>query len=144
VKTVKAIITLFIPDKFYGFGKVPDTEEQFFFHLGDFRWIPGQSSPPPVVGEWVQVEYDDTQPKRGSAPKASRVERLQQPLQVQGDVEQFDVGRGYGFIKGKDGKSYYLHRSDMDDPSIPVKGDRVRYFAGFKRGKPRACYCQIM
>lgn len=144
MKTIKARITLYVPNKLFGFGKAPDTGEQFFFHLGDFRWLGNMPTPPPVVGEWVEAEYDPTQKKRGSAPKARRVARLNQPDEVMGDVDAFDVVKGYGFINGDDGKSYYLHRSDMEDESlIPVKGDRVQFYGGFKRGKPRACYVRI-
>lgn len=145
MKTIKARVTLYVPDKLYGFAKDPDSGEQVFFHLGDFRWLANVPLPPPVMGEWVEAEYDPSQTQRGSAPKARRVARVNQPDELQGEVETFDVVKGYGFVAGDDGKSYYLHRSDMDDDNlIPVQGDRVQFWAGYKRGKPRACYVRIV
>lgn len=140
---MKARITMYSPAQMFGFARNLSTGQDVFFHLGDFRWISGMPRPPPVVGEWVEVEFDPSKQVGDKPPKASRVTRLAQPEFLGGTVDQFDVDRGYGFITADDGKSYYLHRSDVDEGGIPVKGERVEFFAGFKRGKPRACYITI-
>ena len=140
MKTFKGRVTRYVPNKQYGFAKDPDSEEEVFFHLGEFRWLGSMGSPPPVVGEWVECEYDPSIPKRGSAIRARRVARVNQPNEIEGVVLTFDSHRGYGYIKGDDGRDYYLHRSEVEDNILPVVGERVRFYDGFMKGKPRACY----
>lgn len=144
MKTFKGRVTMYAPEKMYGFAKDPKGPEEVFFHLGEFRWLGTSGTPPPVVGEWVECEYDPTKPKRGSAVRARRVSRMSQPPEVEGVVLTFDSQRGYGFIKADDGTEYYLHRSEVEDNILPVVGERVRFYGGFKKGKPRACYIRRM
>ena len=139
MKVEKMRITMYSPDKMYGFAKNPKTGNEVFFHLGEFRWM-DEGVPPPVIGEWVEAEWDPERPKKGSAIRARRVSRLAEPDHVAGTVITFDSKRGYGFIRSQEGTEYYLHRSEVEDNSLPVVGDRVTFYAGFKKGKPRACY----
>ncbi len=136
-------VTMFTPEQSYGFAKNSETGSQCFFHLANFSWLRGYMDPLPVVGECVLVEYDPEKPLKGNAPRASRVTRLSQPPQHLGTVDSFDVQRGYGFIIAENGTSFYLHRSDVVENLIPVVGKRVQFWEGFKRNKPRACYCEV-
>ena len=44
-----------------------------------------------------------------------------------GEVTIFDNFRGYGFIKGAEGKSYFLHIQEIEGRQYPVKGDRFKF-----------------
>jgi cold shock CspA family protein len=157
-------ISKYIPEKLYGFCSLAgdqDSADQVFFHLGAFFpqtqkinkpkkcdrcakincvWF--QTQPPPILGELVEVTLGmEAQPNK--APKAERVERLTFPSILTGLVETFDGQRGYGFLKGEDGISYHLHRSEVAEGRIPLKGQQVLFYAGTRHGKPRACHVRI-
>jgi len=152
-------ILKYIPEGLYGFAA--DDSGQVFFHLGSFDpggpWMfhprcstcpkegcPwGHTSPPPVLGEPVQVELGDTPAGDGQAPRAVKVTRIHAPLTVEGFVVAFDAPRGFGFIRGTDEVSYHLHRCEMVDGRLPQLGQRVMFYAGMRQGKPRACHARI-
>jgi len=134
----------YIPHKMYGFA-IDSSGEQTFFHLGSFH--PGQFDldppPPPILGEPVEVELD-REKADNKARRASRVQRVQQPTALAGRVESFDTERGYGFIEGHDSVSYHLHRSEILNNRVPLPGNKVRFFAGIRQGRPRACHVLIL
>lgn len=138
-------VELYAPDKLYGFCEGDGS--RVFFHLEAFaagRWGGLSSSPPPILGERVQVDYDEeSNPGNGKAPRALSVERCDPPVRVKGVVESFNMTTGWGFALGDDGVSYYLHRSEVGRGRLPVAGQRVTFYAGFKRGRPRACHVQV-
>jgi cold shock CspA family protein len=75
----------------------------------------------------------------GKSPRAASVQRLNSPERLQGIVKSFDSVKGWGFIeRGQD--LYFLHRSDLAQPFTPVIGSTVVFYAGTKKGRPRACY----
>ena len=135
----------YIPNKLYGFA-VDDEGQQVFFHLGSFK--PGDfridPPPPPILGETVEVEVDDTCVIAGKAPKATSVVRSECPFLIEGVVETFDSHRGYGFVLGDDGKSYHLHKSEVLGGRVPLIQQKVRFYAGLRMGKPRACHVEIL
>lgn len=140
-------VTMYNPAKLYGFARSADTGAEVFFHLEVFR--PGVSDgpeppPPPVAGELVTVEYDPSTAEEGKPPRASKVVRAHPQVLLQGRVDQFDEGRGWGFITGADGKSYHLHRSEVLDGRLPLPGGRVSFFGGSRRDRPRACYVRVL
>jgi len=131
---------MYSPDRMYGF--VESGRERVFFHLEAFMvgsWTP---APPPIVGEEVRVDYA---PNEGSekAPRARLVARIHEPVFVTGVVETFNPDKGWGFAKGEDGESYYLHRSEVEGGRLPLPGQQVRFFRGAKKGRPRACYVRV-
>ena len=55
---------------------------------------------------------------------------------MKGIVTWYNIQRGYGFIKGNDGKDVFVHKSDVPFWTIYLKeGDRVEYIIeNSKRG----------
>lgn len=132
----------YLPKKLFGFV-VTDEGRQVFFHIRAFKWGDFSTNPPPIIGETVDVEYDEEGPSNGKAPKARTVFRLTEPRASFGTIEDFNEKRGYGFIKTDDGRSHYLHRSEMKDGRLPMPGMVVTFFEGFKQGRTRACYVTL-
>lgn len=132
----------YLPKKLFGFV-VDDSGQQVFFHIRAFKWGDFSTTPPPIIGELVDVEYDAGGPSNGKAPKARLVTRLTEPRVSFGVVEDFNEGRGYGFIRTDDGRSHYLHRSEMKDGRLPMPGMSVTFFEGFRQGRTRACYVSL-
>ena len=158
--TLEMCIHKYIPNSLYGFA-IDDTG-QVFFHLGVFNpnksgdvpvacrfchkigctW--GTNPPPPVLGEPVHVDLGDApRPEGGQAPRAISVTRIKVPIAVSGLIDAFDANRGFGFIKGDDGITYHLHRSEMVDGRLPQPGQQVIFYAGTRQEKPRACHTRI-
>lgn len=153
-------ILKFLPDRQYGFA-IDDQGRQAFFPQGHFTpgahddphpgcgTCPGEPScplrampAPPILGEAVEVTVaGDLDGAR--APKASRVLRLDKPRAMTGRVEDFDAGRGYGFIAAEDGTTLYLHRSEVLDGRLPLVGAPVAFYVGERQGRPRACHVRI-
>lgn len=158
----------YVPSGLYGF--VEDGTRRAFFHQGSFQpgdWPDNEHSAtlaecaecslclgvlhpaPPISGEEVDVEFpEDTDFDAGSegqgdAPRAEAVERIVAPKLVWGRVDVFHPNRGYGFITGDDGVSYYLHRSEVLERRMPLEGHRAVYYAGVRKDKPRACHVRI-
>lgn len=137
-------IAKYIPDKLYGFV-LDSTGFQAFFHLESFS--AGSYSPyvPPIMGERVEVVLRVTDISiRHPAPRASKITRLDSPIAMSGFVDNFREAQGYGYIKGDDGSSYYLHRSEVLNGRLPLDGQRVSFYIGHRQGKPRACYIKIL
>jgi cold shock CspA family protein len=138
-------VSLYVPDRMYGFCE-DDEGGRVFFHLEAFAGgLPDGLGrpPPPILGEEVVAEYLPGELPDGKAPKALRVTRSNAPPFVRGVVESFNPERGWGFARGEDNTSYYLHRSEIEHRRIPVLGQEVRFYAGFQRGRPRACHVQV-
>lgn len=135
----------YIPNKLYGFV-IDNNDYQVFFHLGQFKPFQDQGvilpQPPPILGEPVMVSFYPTD--NGKAPKAISVERLQKPKQLVGTVDSYDSARGYGFIMGDDGVSYHLHNSEILNNKFPLHNDKVKFYAGLRLGKPRACHIEVI
>lgn len=133
-------VAKYLPERLYGFLRQEDGSE-VFFHLGDFDcgpWI----EPPPIIGEQVEAEIDSTMVV-GKAPKARTVKRIHAPEKHRGSVDTFNAEKGWGFVKSDEGVSFYLHRSEVLRGKVPMAGQRVRFYAGFKNDRPRACYVSI-
>jgi len=149
----------YIPDKLYGFAR--DEEGEVFFHLGGFQpggpWMMhlrckscpkegctwATTAPAPILGEAVEVVVEEGAPSRGPSPRAISVKRLIAPIPLQGTVEALDTQRGFGFIKVDDGTSYHLHRCELLDGRIPRVGQRVMFYAGVRKKRPRACHVKV-
>lgn len=146
----------YIPDRMYGFLLSDTDAQEVFFHLRVFRplseWPPifkcagcktscqwGESPPPPILGEWVDVELDTSSDK----PRASKIWRKKIPTPLNGNVETFDAARGYGFIQGADSITYHLHRCEIVEGRIPLTGQSLMFYAGQRQGKPRACHVKV-
>lgn len=47
---------------------------------------------------------------------------------MKGKVSWYDVKKGYGFIKGEDGKDVFVHKSDLSFWAVSLnKGETVNY-----------------
>ncbi len=136
-------VVKYVPARLYGFVQGDDSVE-FFFHIRAFKWGDFRTNPPPIVGEEVDVDYEVDGPHHGQAPKARAVFRINDPRASYGVVEEFHEAQGYGFIRTDDGRSHYLHRSEMTDGSLPLAGMEVTFFEGFRRGRLRACYVTLV
>lgn len=132
----------YLPANLYGFV-IDDEGRQVFFHIRAFTWGDFTTRPPPIIGEEVEVEYDPDMPSNGKAPRARHVVRVREPQYAFGIVEEFNERSGYGFIKTDDGRSHYLHRSEMTDGRLPMPGMEVTFFEGFRQGRSRACYVTL-
>jgi len=132
----------YLPKKLFGFV-IDEDGRQVFFHIRAFKWGDFTTKPPPIVGEKVEVDYDDKGSPNGKAPKARMVYRINEPRASFGVIEDFNEQRGYGFIKSEDGRSHYLHRSEMKDGRLPMPGMEVTFFEGFRQGRTRACYVSL-
>lgn len=132
------LVEVYSPSGGYGFCVGENTPRVYF--AADAFARTAADEPPPVLGEPVDVREvrASTDPKK--ADKARQVVRTQPPVKVEGRVHSFDHRAGWGFISGLDGKQYFLHRSDMVQPWLPLVGDGVEFYAGFKNQRPRACY----
>ncbi len=133
-------VALYSPDRMYGFAE--GEGQRVFFHVESFvygKWQSVEQPPPPIIGEEVLVEFGEkTDPDK--APRATSVERTSPPLFLRGVVESFNVVKGWGFAKGTDGDSYFLHRSEVMEGKVPLPGQEVTFYRGYKKGRPRACY----
>lgn len=139
----RAKIVKYLPERFFGFT-ANEAGLEVFFHIRAFIWGSFPTYPPPVIGESVDVEFDPTFTPNGHAPKARRVHRLKEPVASFGVVEDFNEKRGYGFIRTEDGRSHYLHRTEMKGSRLPMPGMEVTFFEGFKQGRTRACYVTLV
>ena len=118
----------------YGFC-VPDKGEgRVFFRVEDFV---AKDEVLPLMGE--RVEVGSVVAGRGGNPRASSVHRLTPPAPSLGVVSSFDVGKGWGFLQSGE-ILYFLHRSDLLEKFSPIVGATLSFYAGVRRGKPRACY----
>jgi len=133
----------YLPKQLFGFA-VDASGQQVFFHIRAFKWGNYSTSPPPIIGEEVEVEYDPESAVDNKAPKARKITRLTEPRASYGIIEDFNEQRGYGFIRTNDGRSHYLHRSEMTDGRLPMPGMEVNFFEGFKKGRTRACYVSLV
>ena len=133
-----------VPNKLYGFTHSESQDLQVFFHINNFNWGPYPDKAPPLVGERVQVTYFPEQGPEGKAPKALKVLRLDPPQARYGIVTDFNATKGFGFIRTPDGRSHYLHRSEMLEHTLPQAGVRVAFYEGYRRHRSRACYVRIV
>lgn len=138
----RMIVLKYMPSKLYGFVQDASGNE-IFFHIRAFKWGDFKMFPPPIIGEEVEVDYDPERPHTGQVPRARGVYRIHEPRAAFGVVEDFDEGQGYGFIRTEDGRSHYLHRSEITDGRLPLPGMVVTFFEGFRRGRIRACYVSL-
>lgn len=129
------VIDKYIPAGMYGF--VRNENLRLYFHLEQFDpgSYAGDSPVPPIIGESVEVLAIG-----GESNKARRVSRLQEPVGLVGVVDWFDEPKGYGFILSDCGKSFYLHRSEVQDGRLPIAGRRVSFYA---ERQNRACHITV-
>lgn len=135
-------ILKYLPKQLFGFA-VDEDGKEIFFHIRAFKWGDFLNKIPPIIGEEVEVEYDAETLPNGKAPRARFVQRVREPQAAHGVVEDFNEQRGYGFIKTEDGRSHYLHRTEMTDGRLPMPGMHCTFFEGFRQGRTRACYVKL-
>lgn len=127
-------VLLYVPSRLYGFCG-DESGRRVFFHASHFNPMsPG--GPPPLLGEFVDVELAEE-------GRASSVRRVRSMPPITGVVDSFDAKTGWGFIRGDDRVSYFLHRSDVVHNRLLVRGQRVQFHAGHKNHRPRACYVEV-
>ena len=149
----------YIPGRMFGF-LIAETGPQVFFHLRAFHpgaapatpftcpncktrpcdWL--GTAPPPIIGETVDATLE-SDPVRPESLRAATVTRIVVPEPVLGTVETFDGPRGFGFIRGSDQRSYYLHRSEVVEGRIPIVGQQVMFYTAARVDKARACHIRI-
>jgi cold shock CspA family protein len=132
-------VAKYIPKELYGF--LEGNGQRVFFHLSEFD---SQGGPPPIVGEPVEVGYIEA--LSNQSPRARSVTRINETMQLVGNVTRFDHHVGYGFVT-VDGEQYFLHRSEFLDGAIPLVGAEVEFYVsgsinGSKR--PRACHARLL
>jgi cold shock CspA family protein len=138
----RAKIIKYLPEQLYGFT-ADEAGFQVFFHIRAFHWGSFPTFPGPIIGEKVDVEYNPETLPNGKAPKARRVHRLNEPVASFGVIEDFNESKGFGFIRTEDGRSHYLHRSEVKGGRLPMPGMEVTFFEGFRQGRTRACYITL-
>ena len=127
------VVDLYAIDHGYGFCRSAD--QRVFFRIEDFHRV-GVGGPLPICGERVSVgDVVDG----GKTPRATDVRRKVRPESLTGRVRSFDPDKGWGFVE-HGGEVYFLHRSDLSVPFVPIIGSQVVFYAGMRRGRPRACY----
>jgi cold shock CspA family protein len=122
----------------YGFCVPTEGDGRVFFRVEDFN---AADEVLPLMGEIVEVGSVTT--GRGGNPRADSVRRLTPPAPFLGVVSSFDMGKGWGFLQSG-GTLYFLHRSDLLEKFSPIIGATLSFYAGVRRGKPRACYVKQM
>lgn len=133
-----------ILDKLYGFA-IDSKGVQYFFHLGDFVKGDHIHQPPPIMGEAVGIEVPSAPPPDiDKAVRSLSVIRAEEPKYISGQIEYYDAANGYGFIRDSNNTAYYLHKSEILDKSTPQKGQKVLFYSGINKGKPRACYVSLV
>jgi len=135
---------MYSPERMYGFCATGDAKVFFHreaFHAGSWENIP--TAPPPIIGEEVEVECTATASDTERAPRAQVVRRLHKPVRIRGVVETFNPVKGWGFVQGDDGQSYYLHRSEVEGGRLPLPKQEVFFYSGHKNDRPRACYVEV-
>ncbi len=118
----------------HGYGFCQHGGERVFFRVEDFFREP--DDPLPICGERVRA---DRIIHGERSPRAASLTRAVRPKCLVGRVKSFDAVKGWGFID-HEGEAYFLHRSDLMVPFMPLIRSRVTFYAGIRRGKPRACY----
>ncbi len=120
----------------YGFcDPIEGDSARVYFRVEDFVRLTAEE-PLPIAGELVEVA---SVLSGGRSPRASSVQRLVSPARLQGTVKSFDPVKGWGFI-GRGVDRYFLRRGDLVGSCTPVIGTTVDFYAGKKKGRPRACY----
>ena len=117
---------MFNPREMYGFYRT--FSEEVGFHINNFRKVE-TGGPPPIVGEALRVA-------------GQQIYRVRVPSLISGVVASFDVSRGWGFIQYGNEERAFLHRSDCYGGWLPVIGDTVFFYTGWKKGRPRACWAK--
>lgn len=106
-----------------GYGYIGDETQRLKFRVEAFRREPEE--PLPLQGERVRL-------------LSGGVLRVDSPVLLEGEVRSFDSRKGWGFVQA--GEIYFLHRSEMLSPWIPLLGEKVRFWSGEREGKLRALY----
>ena len=57
---------------------------------------------------------------------------------MKGTIKWFNQRKGYGFIKGENGKDIFVHRKDVPAVTLLNEGDGVEYEIENTEKKPRA------
>jgi len=57
---------------------------------------------------------------------------------MKGTVKWFNQRKGYGFIKGEDGKEIFVHRTAVPMGTFLDEGDKVEYEIETLEKKPKA------
>ncbi len=129
-------IDLYSVDQGYGFClPLQGDSPRVFFRVEDFTRLKA-GGPLPISGEEVEVpEVIEGSP----SPRARTVLRVTEPLLLRGRVRSFDSNKGWGFVE-VGSEVYFLHRSDLQEPFLPVIGTTISFYAGSRRQRPRACY----
>lgn len=134
---MQTTIQMYTPKGLYGFLSNPDGED-LYFHLSAFdpgSYV-GDAPVPPIIGEQVEAVVENG--------KVIQCNRLDTPELKTGVVDWFDSDKGYGFI-AHDGAQIFLHRSEVLEGRLPLKGRRVSFYVSDKTNKQkRACYVSVL
>lgn len=141
-ETIFMKIRKYIPDRYYGF-LVDSMEREAFFHVSSFEAGMNEDNPPPVPNEEVLVTVDFENSKKEHVPRAKRVRRLQDPHKLTGKIISFNIDKGYGFVQTEDELTYYLHRSEVVDGTLPMVGRECVFYTSEKVRGARASYVEI-
>jgi len=57
---------------------------------------------------------------------------------MNGTVKWFNNRKGYGFIRGEDGKEIFVHRKDLPEETNLEENDQVEYEIGNTNRGPKA------
>ena len=137
------VVEKYVPDGLYGFlaetgvSGERSAHGEVFFHVSTFDPGPyvGDAPVPPIVGETVEVTIEEG--------KVVQCERLHTPVHVHGKVDWFSEQKGYGFIVSGE-TQYFLHRTEVLEGRLPLKGRRVSFYVTNQKKKPlRACYVTV-
>ena len=136
---MKFYVDFYLEEKGYGF--IEDESGKRYFFRGEHFFRRGPDYPMPVSGEVVSV--GKVEDRDGGSSVAKEIKRSSTIEETSGVVESFDPKKGWGFIREYGNQTkVYLHVSDTPEGWIPIKGSRVKFYKGWKKGRPRACYAK--
>lgn len=118
-----------------------DNGNRYYFHHTLFETFQGEPIPP-IPGEQIEVEVGST--SKSGTPRILKAVRLRVPVARTLPVVYYNYDRDYGILREKPEEEFLLFRNMIRGHDLPSVGDHVKFVVGSHKGKPIACYAEIL